>query len=219
MQRRQVSELVKTYRATRNAEALAALALAGVPSRRVHELGIADQEAAFQLTEIAHSLAALLRELQPDMVVTHPYEGGHPDHDATAFAVRSASALFGLAGVPEPAVIEMTSYHSRAGRIQTGEFLPADTRGSNSGVKTLELSAKERALKQAMLACHHTQAATLQYFSTDRERFRIAPRYEFTRPPHEGKLFYENFNWGMTADRWCELASRAMLGLAMEVQL
>jgi LmbE family N-acetylglucosaminyl deacetylase len=207
------------YRVTRNAEALAALALAGVPARRVHGLGIADQEAAFQLTKIAHSLAALLRKLQPAVVVTHPYEGGHPDHDATAFAVRSASVLCGLAGVPEPAVIEMTSYHSRSGRIQTGEFLPAEMIWGKSEVKTLELSAKERALKQAMLRCHQTQAATLQYFSTERERFRIAPNYEFTRPPHEGKLFYENFNWGMTADRWCELASRALSGLAMEVQL
>ena len=31
------------------------------------------------------------------------------------------------------------------------------------------------------------------------ERFRPAPDYDFTQPPHEGRLFYENYDWGMTS--------------------
>jgi hypothetical protein len=34
-----------------------------------------------------------LRLIKPDIVFTHPYEGGHPDHDFTAFAVHAACRL------------------------------------------------------------------------------------------------------------------------------
>jgi N-acetylglucosamine malate deacetylase 2 len=44
----------------------------------------------------------------------------------------------------------------------------------------------------------------------DVERFRPAPVYSFTEPPHPGKLFYENFDWGMTAERWRRLAAEAL---------
>ena len=29
------------------------------------------------------------------------------------------------------------------------------------------------------------------------------------RPPHQGKLLYENYPWGMTAERFCQLAEQA----------
>ncbi len=209
----------EAYKAARKAEAFAALALARVPFLRVHGLDFGDQETAFRLPELTHSLTALLRNLQPDVVITHPYEGGHPDHDSTAFAVHSAVALCHRAGVPAPVVIEMTSYHIREGRIQTGEFMPGNIPSDSSKVWTVELSAKEQDLKRRMLTCHRTQTATLRYFSTERERFRVAPTYDFTRPPHDGKLFYEHFAWGMTADLWCELALRAGSEAAVEVCL
>ena len=44
----------------------------------------------------------------------------------------------------------------------------------------------------------------------DAERFRPAPNYDFTRPPHAGQLFYEKFNWGMTGEQWRALAGRAL---------
>lgn len=50
-------------------------------------------------------------------------------------------------------------------------------------------------------------------FPIDVERFREAPEYDFTQPPHEGRLHYEYFDWGMTGDRWRSLASEAEMVL------
>jgi hypothetical protein len=42
------------------------------------------------------------------------------------------------------------------------------------------------------------------------ERFRYAPSYDFTRPPHDGRLFYEEQNWGVSGKEWCRLARQAL---------
>jgi hypothetical protein len=39
---------------------------------------------------------------------------------------------------------------------------------------------------------------------------RIPPEYDFTVPPHPGKLHYEKFDWGVDGDRWRALASVAL---------
>jgi hypothetical protein len=59
----------------------------------------------------------------------------------------------------------------------------------------LTLSDEERDLKQRMIQAFATQEETLGAFLPPRdERFRPAPAYDFTRPPHEGRLQYEI--WG-----------------------
>src|SRR4051812_38287342 len=69
------------YAAQRRNELLEALRVAGIPDNCSHHLGIADQEASINLSLITLKLYELLRELRPQYVITHPYEGGHPDHD------------------------------------------------------------------------------------------------------------------------------------------
>ena len=44
----------------------------------------------------------------------------------------------------------------------------------------------------------------------DVERFRLAPRYDFTQPPHAGDLHYEQFGWELTPQRWRSLAAAAL---------
>jgi len=80
------------YAALRHAEATAALALAGIAPERIHGLGIVDQEASLAIDDIARRVGALFSKLGTARVITHPYEGGHPDHDATAAAVHLAVA-------------------------------------------------------------------------------------------------------------------------------
>jgi hypothetical protein len=41
------------------------------------------------------------------------------------------------------------------------------------------------------------------------ERFRPLVRYDFSRPPHRGSLYYEQLGWRMTGERWRELARAA----------
>src|SRR5262245_57941955 len=88
------------------------------------EIGLADQDASFHLIELASRLARLFTKHPPDVVISHPYEGGHPDHDACALAVHTAIGDMKREKLPVPLLMEFTSYHAQDGRMVTGQFLP-----------------------------------------------------------------------------------------------
>ena len=115
----------------------------------------------------------------------------------TALAVHLASEATPVA--------EFTSYHNNGGAIRTGEFLPGSGR-----VVTIELTPAEQDRKRAMLECFRTQAGTLAPFGVAVERFRMAPAYDFAQPPHPGRLFYEQFDWGMTGERFRSIAREVL---------
>jgi LmbE family N-acetylglucosaminyl deacetylase len=202
----------EAYAALRRAELEAALRSSGIGADRVLCLGYADQEAAAHMGEIATRLARLFAQQRVEAVLTQPYEGGHPDHDATAFAVHAAVSLLRRAARPAPDIVEMTSYHLGPEGLRAGAFLP---RGATPET-ALELSREERAHKQAALACFASQREMLSQFPLAHERFRPAPAYDFHRPPHAEALFYEHQPWGMSAGRFTALCVQAMAALGLE---
>jgi LmbE family N-acetylglucosaminyl deacetylase len=202
-------ETREEYARLRRRELEAALALAGIGPEQTREMGCMDQETSLRLAELSRAAADLFRETGAAFVLTHPYEGGHPDHDATAFVAHAACRLLGAGA---PALLEMTSYFNRHGNITPFEFLP----GTGSEPVTVTLTEAERAFKERLMACYPSQQGTLQYFPVGVERFRPAPRYDFTSPPHAGTLFYECFDWGMTGERFRALAREAMDALGLE---
>jgi hypothetical protein len=76
--------------------------------------------------------------------------------------------------------------------------------------ETVTLSDAVRDAKARMISCYASQTHVLAGFPLEVERYREAPTYDFTRAPHPGKLFYENFDWGVTGDRWRVLAGEAL---------
>ena len=182
------------------------MAVAGVPAEACVGLGVADQEAALELASLAERLAALLTQGNIDIVLTHPYEGGHPDHDATAFAVHGAQWLMSQRGEAAPAIVEMAFYHAGPSGLLAQQFVPVP----GSRTITVPLSTAKWEVKQQMLAAHASQAGVVAQFSATVERFRPAPRYDFCAPPNGGAMHYEAFDWGMTAARWCPLAAAGL---------
>src|SRR3954452_6783766 len=75
-------ETTEAYAAARHRELETAMALAGIGSDALIGLGVPDQEAAHHLAAVAIRLADLFCEKRIEIVFTHAYEGGHPDHDA-----------------------------------------------------------------------------------------------------------------------------------------
>ncbi|HEX3852854.1 MAG TPA: PIG-L family deacetylase, partial [Polyangiaceae bacterium] len=68
------------YAVARSREARAALGLVGIPDHRIIELGLPDQSLSYDLLDLTRRVISVVVELQPEIVLTHPYEGGHPDH-------------------------------------------------------------------------------------------------------------------------------------------
>jgi len=197
------------YAIARNRDALAAIGLAGFPEDRLIMMGLVDQEASLDLAGLARAVCVLLSRLRPGAILTHPFEGGHPDHDATSFAVHAGLALLTRSdGAPAPVILEMACYHAvSGGAVARSRFLKGP-----EGVER-QLEGRELERKQAMMDCFRTQQRALNLFDPKVERFRAAPRYDFTEPPHPGTLLYERYPWGMEGDRFARLASEAMTAL------
>jgi len=197
------------YAAVRRKEAQDALAIAGIAADHIVDLAFVDQEAAFHLHEIAERIAALIAAIRPAVIVTHAYEGGHPDHDSTCFAVHAARQIVARAGVNPPGLIEMTAYFRYARQFITSAFLP-----SGETLVVIELDGAARARKRRMLLCHKSQGDLVGAFPVERECFRLAPDYDFRQPPHSGRLFYEQHDFGLDGARWRELAAAALRSLS-----
>jgi len=199
------------YAAVRRRELQAALDHCGIPPSRLLQLGFADQEASFRLVDLTVRLAGTIRELNPDLVLCHAYEGGHPDHDATSFAAHAALTLLRREGRRDPLLMEFALYHASPDGMAALRFLPAE----NCPWILLPLSAGERSLKQRMIGCFKTQRKVLMQFPVSVEAFRLAPRYNFTRPPHPELLYYEKFDWGVNGSTWRAMAAEALTQLAL----
>jgi LmbE family N-acetylglucosaminyl deacetylase len=204
------------YGTARHREARAALEVAAFPEERLITMGLVDQEASLDLAGLARAVCVLVTRLSPDAVLSHPYEGGHPDYDATSFAVHAGMALLQRSlsrdGLSAPEILEMACYHAGdGGRVERGRFL---TPSKDEIVRPLEGADLER--KRAMIACFRTRRRILDLFEPSVERYRAAPCYDFTAPPHDGPLLYERYPWGMEGERFRHLAREALATLDLE---
>lgn len=154
-------------------------------------------------------LARLIGRIAPDLVFTQVYEGGHVDHDATAFAVHAA-----LRRLPAPPPLwELTGYHREDGHrehghrehghrepgpIVRGKFPPA----GGAPTVCLPLGPEARAQKRRMLDAFRSQLHVVAQFPLDAEMFRPAPKYDFTQPPHAGALGYDFEGFGIDPRLW-----------------
>jgi N-acetylglucosamine malate deacetylase 2 len=190
------------YSELRYREFYNALKTASVIPQYHIKLGFIDQRTSFSLVELTMKMIEAIKFIKPDFIFLQPFEGGHPDHDSTTFAVHNAVELLKEEGIC-PKLVEYTMYFNNNGLIQTGEFY--------SAVKPVcrkDLNTEEQQLKKKMLDCFSSQADTLKHFHTKFEKFREAPIYNFTSVLT--KTFYDLFNWGITSRMWlknCRLAS------------
>jgi LmbE family N-acetylglucosaminyl deacetylase len=188
------------YAAERENETLNALAVLGLDCRRIRA-GVPDQESLFFIPRLLRMLECELQDTA--LVFTHPYEGGHPDHDTAALVVQLTCDLIRSKGGTPPARLEFASYHHRSGELVTGRFWPDHT------CLEIAVALEEQAAKTKCraLAEYRTQETVIQWFQPRQERYRAAPRYDFAQPPPPGLAQYDLFGWSMTAARWRDIAA------------
>ena len=202
----------QSYAELRRRELAAAASEAGMPCGSLISLGLPDQQAVYSMPQIARSLQAIFHDRNVRHVCTHPYEGGHPDHDAIAFAVRAACKLIASGDGKPPQIIEMAFYH--AGPIgPIYQRFAADPPAPGFDIR---LDEAQWTAKRRMLDCHASQRQVLAAFTSPVERFRLAPSYDFTLLPNGGDLLYESWQLGMRGQDWTVEAAAATAELLLE---
>jgi len=138
--------------ARRRMEALAALAVLGVPAPRAHFLGAPDGRLnrlpADESARVTTALSMLLTQLCPTEIFVPYLGGGSSEHDAAVCLARAALA----AADRRPVVWEYPVWAWWSPRRLTGQLFRAAENFS------LPLGAA-RATKRAALACHASQLA------------------------------------------------------------
>jgi LmbE family N-acetylglucosaminyl deacetylase len=200
---------VASYAEARRQECLAALAIAHVSEDRIVEFGVPDSAACDCLSNLTKRIAFFLQEWGTDIVVTHPYEGGHPDHDATAFATHAALGLMKRNGFEPPTLFEMALHPGNDDIAKLPEFLP----GVAGETTTLVLDERATKLKHRMFECLQSQRRSMEASPVGLERFRQPPEYDFSVPTQQGKLHYENFDWAPRSSEWQSRARKALRDL------
>ena len=194
----------REYAAIRREELLEATRMLNIPAANCLQFPLRDKEAYLNLPALVAHLELVARTLQPALVLASAYEGGHPDHDAVAFAVSVVAQR-----TNSFEHWDFPLYHSGAkGEMVTGRFIGEESDSED----VVEFSAEERELKRRLLVCFRTQAEILSNFTLERECFRRAPRYDFSEPPHAGPLLYERWGWGISGAVWREFAAEALAG-------
>ena len=73
---------------------------------------------------VIDKLFMIIRKINPDFVLIPPWEGAHPDHDATHLFTRVALQNFSF---PKNKIIEYGSYNNFGGKFNIQEFIPNNT--------------------------------------------------------------------------------------------
>lgn len=205
-----------SYANARREELRRALVASESPGYRLRALDIMDQQASWQLPVLTQRLADVFTAEKIALVLTHAYEGGHPDHDATAFATHMAAGLIERAGLKAPVIIEMPFYHSQSGHMIRQRFAPHLSDGELSEI-AIHLTTEMRQRKERMRVCHHSQAAVLADFAVTEEHFRLAPPYDFSVLPNGGDLLYAHRHWGLNGAEWQSLVAETLNRFAASV--
>jgi LmbE family N-acetylglucosaminyl deacetylase len=134
-----------------------------------------------ELPQVRHEVLEAMKNCAPDRIWVPAYEGGNPDHDGVN---ALASTL------PEVPVFEFSEYNLAGGYPHSNSFL------KQHGFEVVHrLKHEERAMKKQALQIYKSEQGNVGALQLLEEQFRPLVPYDYAGPPHEGKLWYERFQW------------------------
>lgn len=134
------------------------------------------------LSDVYHEIEIATQTRGIDQLWVPAYEGGNADHDGlNGLAARFKDRL---------SILEFAEYNYSGGKAHSNSFLQ-----SNGSEITLTLTREEAQFKKEMLKRYVSEQGNLGYVKTVQESFRPLASYDYTRPPHEGTLWYARFHW------------------------
>jgi N-acetylglucosamine malate deacetylase 2 len=150
-----------------------------------------DQDLFLYIPQALERITEIVTHMQPQALLTLAYEGGHPDHDTCAFLTWWIARELVL-----PAW-EMPVYH-RAG---SNEVIFQQFILPEGNELLFDATPEEVERKRAMVSAYVSQGDILSKFNPAVERFRPQAAYDFSRPPHPGRLNYEAWGWPVTGSQ------------------
>lgn len=144
-------------------------------------------------------LYELIRDVSRDVdaIWTHPYEGGHLDHDTAAWLGQTVASNI--------LRFEFASYHATANGQTFGDFWSDP---SSSSV-IVDLAGERLVRKQAALAAYCSQAHILRKFPyPNREVYRQAPVYDFSKPAPPPRSRWDVKGYQPSTAIWRETIAR-----------
>jgi LmbE family N-acetylglucosaminyl deacetylase len=194
----------QSYSSARFRELDAAIGILGAHPLQRLRYDYPDGELVFRLVESVERVQTQLRDKH--VVITHAYEGGHPDHDACALVTQYATHKLAKSGFNSPVRIEFASYFSLHGRVRVGDFWPDE----NNAGRVAHLTRDERRRKLEAMKAFKTQEWITKVFGVRREMYRIAPTYNFRVPPPPAFWLYDGYGWPITGQSWLRHATIAL---------
>lgn len=123
----------------------------------------------------------IIKKENIDYIFSPAYEGGHQDHDVA----NSIASKF----KKSKKVFEFSEYHYFNNKISSNCFI------NFSGNEVfLNLSYEEIKFKKKLIKVYKSEIKNLNYINFHQECFRPIIDYDYSKPPHEGTLFYRRFS-------------------------
>ncbi len=167
-------------------------ALGQLKHLKTASFGARDQELMFHMQAALDWLRTQVSKTRPDSIVTHAYEGGHPDHDCCSFMCSLIGRELRLP------VWEMPMYCRAGGKLMRQHPLHGETESV-----ALTATEAEEQVKQRMIEAYASQDEFIRSFDMTTEKFYLQPQHDYSRPPHEGRLNYECWGWEIEGTDVC----------------
>jgi len=130
---------------------------------------------------IIDKIFMLIRKIKPDFVLIPPWEGAHPDHDATHLFMRVALQNLNFG---KDKIIEYGSYNNFGGRFNIQEFIPKNTKNNN-----FIPTPNEQKRWNNIMRTFKSQINQQKYYipMSKSENYRFLPDYDYKKLPYESK--------------------------------
>ncbi|MEM3374740.1 MAG: PIG-L family deacetylase [Candidatus Woesearchaeota archaeon] len=159
-------------------ESQKALKLMNLNLKNVHYFMLPDQE-VMNNPFIIDKMFIVIKNIKPDYVLIPPWEGAHPDHDAThLFSVISLKNLM----FDFNKIVEYGSYNYYQGRMNVQKFIPKNS------VEFKLYPDKELQKKWSSIMKLFKSQVSLQKKYVPKsffECYRLLPKYDYSKLPYE----------------------------------
>ena len=133
------------------------------------------------IVETFETIKKIIKFNKIDTIFCPAYEGGHQDHDVANFICSKFKKKYN--------VFEFAEYNYFCNKINCNKFINTINKEN-----IIYLSEEEKNIKRKLLEMYSSEKKNLDYISLEKETYRKIANYDYSLPPHSGRVFYRRFS-------------------------